>query len=136
MDNILAVIKSISDRNRLRILSALLVYDELCACQITELLQVAGATASRHLGLMVNAGVLKNRRQGRWIYFRLNRERQSLLPLFQWVKEEIQQTGQAEKDRDALKAIRRIPCDALSRKQRQDGTCTRTEQSQEMCGER
>lgn len=86
MDTTLSLIKSISDRNRLRILSALLVHNELCACQITEFLGVAGATASRHLGVMVNAGILKNRKQGRWIYFRINSEDPSLTDLLDWVK--------------------------------------------------
>jgi len=48
-----------SDKNRLRILNALLSHEELCACQITELLQIAGAAASRHLSLMVSSGILK-----------------------------------------------------------------------------
>lgn len=124
MDKTLSIIKSISDKNRLRIFSALLVHSELCACQITEFLNVAGATASRHLGLMVSAGVLKNRKQGRWIYFRLNRENKTLIPLFDWVKETVKGSKQVEKDLEALKDILRIPCEELSQKQRESGRCS------------
>ena len=49
MKNILSVCRALSDRNRLRIVAALAVHDELCACQLTEMLTVSGATASRHL---------------------------------------------------------------------------------------
>lgn len=121
MNKTLSVIKSISDKNRLRILSVLLVHDELCACQITELLGVAGATASRHLGLLVNAGVLKNRKQGRWIYFRINSEDSSLAALFKWVKNKIETSEQAEEDLNALKKILLLPCEELSNKQREKG---------------
>jgi ArsR family transcriptional regulator, arsenate/arsenite/antimonite-responsive transcriptional repressor len=43
MNDLLSILKALSDKNRLRIFYALLTYEELCACQITELLQVAGA---------------------------------------------------------------------------------------------
>lgn len=113
MDTTLSVIKSISDKNRLRILSVLLVHKELCACQITEFLGVAGATASRHLGLMVNAGVLKNRKQGRWIYFRIHTEDPSLKDLLDWVKNRVENSEQVKEDLNTLKKILLIPCEEL-----------------------
>ncbi|ACN17580.1 Bacterial regulatory protein, ArsR family [Desulforapulum autotrophicum HRM2] len=121
MDRTLLILKSLSDKNRLRVFSALMVHNELCACQITELLNVAGATASRHLSLMVNAGVLKNRKQGRWIYFCLNRENPFLLPLFEWVKERVEGSKQFEQDLETLKEILAIACEELSCKQRKNG---------------
>jgi ArsR family transcriptional regulator len=122
MDKTLSIFKSISDKNRLRIFSVLLVHDELCACQITEFLKVAGATASRHLSLMVTAGVLKNRKQGRWIYFRLNKDDSSLKQLSRWVEQNLEGSTQVEKDLKSLKNILQIPCEELSQKQRESGT--------------
>jgi len=124
MDKTLLIIKSISDKNRLRIFSALLVHNELCACQITEFLKVAGATASRHLSLMISAGVLKNRKQGRWIYFRLNKDNRSLKHLSEWVKKDLEGSTQVKEDLNALKEILMIPCEELSQKQRESGTCS------------
>ena len=118
MDGLLSILKALSDKNRLRIFCALLSYEELCACQITELLQVAGATASRHLSLMVNAGILKNRKHGRWVYFRLNTENFSLDPVFKWVKQKLDGSNQVGKDMKTLKQIAIIPCEDLCRKQR------------------
>ncbi|MFW5959693.1 MAG: hypothetical protein ACOCSE_01080 [Chitinivibrionales bacterium] len=37
MEKLLSAFKALSDRNRMRVVSALLEYDELCACQVTEL---------------------------------------------------------------------------------------------------
>ena len=50
MDGTVNLLKALSDTNRLRTVLALHRYEELCACQITELLQVTGETVSRHLG--------------------------------------------------------------------------------------
>lgn len=125
VDHLLSLLKAISDKNRLRILNALLSYEELCACQITELLQVAGATASRHLNLMVAAGVLKNRKQGRWIYFRLNTQDISLEPVFKWIKPRLNDSNQVQKDQKVLEQIVRIPCEDLCRKQRGETSCSK-----------
>ena len=122
MDKTVALLKAISDKNRLRVLSVLLVHDELCACQITELLQVAGATASRHLSRLVDSGVLENRKQGRWVYFRLNKDDASLAPLFEWINQKIQNSAQMSQDLALLEKILRIPCEDLSREQRQGGS--------------
>ena len=125
MENLLRIIKAMSDRNRLRILNALLSYEELCACQITELLEVAGATASRHLNLMRAAGVLKNRKQGRWIYFRLNAENTSLDAVYTWIAPQLENSNQAQKDLAVLEKIVRIPCEDLCRKQREKTACAK-----------
>ncbi|MDM8539070.1 metalloregulator ArsR/SmtB family transcription factor [Desulfobacterales bacterium HSG17] len=123
MDVLLLILKALSDKNRLRTFCALLSYEELCACQITELLQVAGATASRHLSIMVNAGILKNRKEGRWIYFRLNTENLSLDPISKWVKQKLDGSNQIENDLKALKQIALISCEDLCRKQRGGASC-------------
>jgi DNA-binding transcriptional ArsR family regulator len=119
MDTILPRLKAISDKNRLRILSALLQHEELCACQITELLQVAGATASRHLSLMVNAKILKSRKNGRWIYFQINTQDFSLDPILKWIQLNLEKSPQAIQDKKALNNILGVSCEDLCRKQRE-----------------
>ncbi|WDP85281.1 MAG: winged helix-turn-helix transcriptional regulator [Desulfobacter sp.] len=122
MEKALALLKAVSDKNRLRILSVLLVHEELCACQITEFLQVAGATASRLLSQMVNSGVLQNRKQGRWVYFRLNREDALLPPLFKWIDRNLEHSTQVTQDLEALEKIQCVSCEDLSLKQRNGGS--------------
>ena len=41
METTLETLKALSDKNRMRVVAALWRFDELCACQITELLKVS-----------------------------------------------------------------------------------------------
>ncbi|MCG8566694.1 MAG: metalloregulator ArsR/SmtB family transcription factor [Desulfobacterales bacterium] len=117
METILNIHKALADPNRLRIFHALECHGELCACQITELLEITGATISRHLGIMVNAGILKKRKQGRFIYFRLNRENPLLPGLVAWGKGPLEESSQIQRDRAALEGILAIPCEELFKSQ-------------------
>ena len=62
--------KSIGDPSRLRILK-LLEPGELCVCQVTAVLELAPATVSKHLSLLRQAGLVVQRKSGRWVYYRL-----------------------------------------------------------------
>jgi ArsR family transcriptional regulator len=70
MKEFLHLTKALADENRVRLLLALRG-GELCACQLTELLQLAPSTVSKHLFLLKHAGLLEARKEGRWIYFKL-----------------------------------------------------------------
>jgi DNA-binding transcriptional ArsR family regulator len=64
------VAKAIADPSRVRILK-LLEGVELCVCQITAVLDLAPATVSKHLAVLKTAGLLQQRRDGKWAYYRL-----------------------------------------------------------------
>jgi len=64
------VAKAIADPSRVRILK-LLEGGELCVCQITTVLDLATATISKHLAALKTAGLLQQRRDGKWVYYRL-----------------------------------------------------------------
>ncbi|MFC1468067.1 ArsR/SmtB family transcription factor [Verrucomicrobiota bacterium] len=122
MDQVLAVAKALSDSNRLKIVLALLEYDELCACQITELLQVTGATASRHLALLVAAGLLASRKEGRWVYYKLNAETIAE-PVLNWISGTLAGSAELSAVSAALKEIAAADPEELCRKQRGDACC-------------
>lgn len=63
--------KALGDETRLRIV-ALLSQGELCVCHVEAALDVPQPTASRHLAVLRNAGVVEARREGTWIYYRLS----------------------------------------------------------------
>jgi DNA-binding transcriptional ArsR family regulator len=63
------VAKAVADPSRARILK-LLENGELCVCQITAVLDLAAATVSKHLALLKTAGLLQQRREGKWVYYR------------------------------------------------------------------
>ena len=70
MDDFMAVTKALADENRVRALMVLRG-GELCVCQIIDFLNLAPSTVSRHMSILRQAGLVKGRKQGRWIYYRL-----------------------------------------------------------------
>lgn len=117
----LEIMKALSDRNRLRVVAALLEIGELCACQVVELLQVTGATASRHMGLLLNAGLVESRKAGRWVYYRLSDTVDPLLR--RWLEQTLAASGELAADRTQLARI--VACDPeeLCRRQRGEECC-------------
>lgn len=118
----LKILKALADRNRLRIVTALRRYDELCACQITELLQVTGATASRHLSVLQHAGILESRKEGRWVYYRLAPPERTDA-VFDWVAQSCGDVEEFKADVHALKKIVGIGREELCRMQRGEVCC-------------
>lgn len=122
METMLEIFKALSDKNRMRIVAALSRYDELCACQITELLQVTGATASRHLSVLQHAGLVASRKDGRWMYYRLVPP-SGTEPVFQWMDTAFTDSEQLKADGDALDKIVAIAREDLCRQQRGEACC-------------
>ena len=65
------VFKALSDETRLQMLGLLLKEGELCVCDFVDVLDISQSKASRHLRHLVNAGLLDDRREGTWVYFRI-----------------------------------------------------------------
>ncbi len=95
MKQLVKVFKALSDPNRVRILKMLEIRP-LCVCEITNALQLATSTVSKHLSLLKEADLIRDKKDGKWIYYLLNEEvahayGQVLLPaLRSWVNEEKQ----------------------------------------------
>jgi ArsR family transcriptional regulator len=75
--------KLLSDETRLH--SVLLIADqgELCVCELTTALKLIQPKISRHLAMLRKAELLLDRRQGQWVFYRLN----PALP--DWVQQSI-----------------------------------------------
>ncbi len=56
---------------RLRLLVLLQGEGELCVCELTHALAVSQPMISRHLAQLRRAGVVKDRREGLWVHYRL-----------------------------------------------------------------
>ncbi len=78
MKNEAQIFKALADETRLRILAQLLG-GELCVCEIIAALELPQSTVSRHLAYLLNNGWVSDRRQGVWMYYRLNRGADSLI---------------------------------------------------------
>ncbi len=64
--------KAMADETRL--LSLLLIHaeDELCVCELMEALALPQPKVSRHLSQLKKAGMVLDRRQGQWVYYKLH----------------------------------------------------------------
>ena len=60
--------KALADETRLRILK-LLEVREMCVCEVMVALGLTQPTASHHLGILENAGLAKNRKEGKWVFY-------------------------------------------------------------------
>lgn len=63
--------KSLSDPNRLRILKMLQV-KPLCVCEITDVLQLATSTVSKHLSILRDIGFIIEEKDGKWVNYMIN----------------------------------------------------------------
>lgn len=70
MRDYLAITKALSDQSRVRALVSL-ADGELCVCQVIELLSLSPATVSKHMTILLQAGLVERRKEGRWHYYRL-----------------------------------------------------------------
>jgi ArsR family transcriptional regulator len=66
--------KALADEKRLRILG-LLGAREMCVCEIMVALSLTQPTASHHLGVLENAGLVKSRKKGKWVFYDLTDRR-------------------------------------------------------------
>lgn len=71
MDNLVIIFKALSDTTRLRILK-LLEKGELCVCDIVSALDIIQPKVSFHLGVLKDAGLIKDRKQGKWIHYSID----------------------------------------------------------------
>lgn len=62
----------LGDPTRMRLLFALLEAGELCVCDLAETVQLPETSVSHALRLLRTAGVVRNRRGGRMVFYRLD----------------------------------------------------------------
>jgi len=64
----LKIFKALGDRSRLRIVKMLEV-KAMCVCEITEVLNLAPSTVSKHLSLLHEADLIEDRKEGKWVNY-------------------------------------------------------------------
>lgn len=66
--------KALADETRARIALLVAQEEELCVCELTCALDLSQPKISRHLAQLRSSGLLADRRQGQWVYYRLHPE--------------------------------------------------------------
>ena len=107
------IFKALGDQNRLRILK-MLELRPLCNCEVQEVLGLAPSTISKHLGLLRTAGLVEDKRQGKWVIYSLVTEEASPYnqPLLTLVEKWLDDEKQVNEDREIINKIQgKLPCD-------------------------
>lgn len=64
--------KCLADETRARMTLLVVQEGELCVCELTTALDESQPKISRHLAQLRSCGLLADRRQGQWVYYRLH----------------------------------------------------------------
>jgi ArsR family transcriptional regulator len=81
--------QAIADPTRVRILSALL-RAELCVCELVDALEVSQSTLSSHLQVLRQIGMVSTRKEGRWVYYSLEKRKAALMnALFSLIQKDV-----------------------------------------------
>ncbi len=107
MESTLNIAKALADGNRMRVIAALLRHDELCVCQLVEMLRLATATVSRHMSILYHARLVQSRKDGRWVYYRLFQPFPESLQT--WLDESLLESKEIQADQVLLGTI--LSCD-------------------------
>jgi ArsR family transcriptional regulator len=94
----ISAFKALSDPARLRILDFLWRpdaaccshEDKVCACDLESLLGLSQPAVSHHMKILVQSGLVTAGKDGRWVYYRINR------PRFREVSQWLTQFGRSE----------------------------------------
>lgn len=106
-------LKALAHPGRLRIL-AMLRGGELCVCQMTAVLDLAASTVSAHLADLKRAGLVGERKDGRWVFHSLD-EGEAAEALLEPLWKAIARDPQVEADARLLRELRRVDVEELCR---------------------
>ena len=71
--DMILICKALSDTNRLEIVQ-MLSDGEKCGCKILDKFDITQPTLSHHMKILVDCGLVNNRKKGKWHYYSLNKK--------------------------------------------------------------
>lgn len=105
------LLKTLGHPARLRIL-ALLRGGEMCVCQINSVIGLAASTVSEHLTELRRAGLLVERKDGRWVYYEL-KPKAGLQDLLELLWPHLDEVQRVKEDFKAARIVRKTPLGVL-----------------------
>ena len=113
LDLLVRIHKALAHPVRSRIL-AMLRGGELCVCQLNAVIGLAPSTMSAHLGELKDAGLVAERKSGRWVHYRIETQ--------EWVEHvlealwtALEDDPQIADDRELLVHVAALPVEAICR---------------------
>ncbi len=109
MQDLIKVMKALSDETRLRMLKVLLDR-ECCVCEVMQALDISQSRASRNLGILQDAGFLKASRDGLWIVYSIDRQSANRYATYlaKLLSESLISNEILKKDKERLKHAKRV----------------------------
>jgi ArsR family transcriptional regulator len=102
LETAIRLFRALGDETRLRLIDRLRE-GEQCVCDLTDELEAGQSRLSFHLKTLKDAGVVTDRRQGRWVYYALNPE---MFEALEGIVDDLKPS------RRSLRVLR-APCDKL-----------------------
>lgn len=65
-------LSALADTTRLRLVTLLVRHRELCVCELVQALDLPQPRISKHLGILRNLSIIRGRRAGNWVHYRIN----------------------------------------------------------------
>lgn len=113
LDLLSRIHKALAHPTRSRIL-ALLRGGELCVCQINAVLGLAPSTLSAHLNELKDAGLVAERKSGRWVHYRIEVEEWAA-GVLEALLAVLATDPQVSSDREVLSRVTELPVEAICR---------------------
>jgi ArsR family transcriptional regulator len=73
-DATLEVLRALAHPLRLELVALVAARGPLCSCHLESDVDASQPQISKHLGILHRAGLLRRRREGRWVYFSIDEE--------------------------------------------------------------
>lgn len=114
MQDLELALKATADPTRTRILK-LLEAGGLCVCQVQAVMGLAPSTISKHLSTLKLAGLVEDRRNGKWVEYRLAvcSRNPHAEPLLKLLEEQLARDPVVVADRKRMRTIKAIPMERL-----------------------
>lgn len=105
----LRIFKALGDRSRLRIMKMLEV-KAMCVCEITDILNLAPSTVSKHLSLLHEADLIEDRKEGKWVNYSLPAESRVpfVLEILELLRFSLEDDSQIQADRKKAEIVDRV----------------------------
>jgi len=111
MRDLVEMHKALADETRLRALRLLQELGELCVCDVEAGLDITQSRASRHLNQLRQAGLVADRRDGPWVYYRIAEPLpEAAKACLGALRDATRSHAQVKSDVKATRAARRSPC--------------------------
>ena len=97
-----------ANKNRLRMIYLLNEKQDLCVCEITDIIGLSQPTISSHLRLLENAGLVESDKDGLWVNYNINSRADPFSrKLVEMICKDLKKDKQIISDLKELKAIDR-----------------------------